>query len=163
MSRVVIFVGKRGTGKTTKAQKFVRSLQMPYEVYDYHGDWKRPLMEKDKFVESCLTAKNKTYVFEDASGFFSKGGVTMKMLQCLARSRNANVCIVLCFHSLRLIPLDILDMSDLIVLHNTNDNPEAISRKFGDWKVVWDGFDELHRKLLLPEYDRFTAVTIRLS
>jgi hypothetical protein len=82
MSRVVIFVGKRGTGKTTKAQKFVRSLQMPYEVYDYHGDWKRPLMEKDKFVESCLTAKNKTYVFEDASGFFSKGGVTMKMLQC---------------------------------------------------------------------------------
>lgn len=163
MSRVVIFVGKRGTGKTTKAQKFVHSLKMQYEVYDYHGDWKRPLIDKIQFVENCLKSKNKTYVFEDASGFFSKGGVTMKMLQCLARSRNANVCIVLCFHSLRLIPLDILDMSDLIVLHNTNDNPEAISRKFGDWAVIWDGFDELHKKLESPDYDRFTAVTIKLS
>jgi hypothetical protein len=163
MSRVIIFVGKRGTGKTTKAQRFVLGLKMPYEVYDYHGDWKRPLIEKGAFVEKCLTAKNKTFVFEDASGFFSKGGVPLKMLQCLARARNANVCIVLCFHSLRLVPLDILDMSDLIVLHNTNDNPEAIKRKFGDWEVIWNGFAELNNKLQSGQYDRFTAITIKLS
>jgi hypothetical protein len=136
--KVFIVCGERGSGKTSWMRQLVQKSKLPYYVYDFHGDWNVQLTSMEDFVAACNKAKNCIFVYEDATSYISTGSVKQTFRRALARSRGQGVTILLVFHSLRLIPLDLFEMANYLVLFRTKDQFERIEKRFEDFPKIID-------------------------
>lgn len=141
--KVTIVCGTRGTGKTTFLKSIIQKTKIPYFVYDFHGDWNAKPVDMDQFIEMCNKAKNCNFIFEDATSYCSQGGIKHTFRRAITRSRGQGVNIYLVFHSLRLIPLDIFEMADYLILFKTKDQTERITGRFMDFPHILTAYHEI--------------------
>lgn len=133
--KVIIIVGGRGTGKTTylrhKLEMVHPKARMVYDVAGHYTDlYPHPMLEFEVFKEKTTQIERAVVVYEEASIYFSNRGDDRMLKDLLVKSRYRNNIIFLVYHSLRMVPRYIFDLSNNIVLFKTNDNLKRIETKF---------------------------------
>jgi Cdc6-like AAA superfamily ATPase len=151
MSKCIIIVGGTGTGKTTEVCKMLTQLQSRQNyIFDVNNEQKYTLFSNkwnkdcdfEKFIESLQNVRNSNIIFEEATIFFSHGSSTTQIKKLLVQKRHTNNILFFNFHSLRQVPLFILDFCDLLILGKTKDNPQNIRVKFEEFEQVYTAFNE---------------------
>lgn len=128
--RVIVIVGRQDTGKTTLTKKLIAQSGKPSFVFDIHNEYGRRQQTLNEFLDEACTKKNSTIVIEDATIFLSNRGDDWQVKSLLAGRSHYNNDIFILYHSLRSVPLYILDMTDYYILFKTNDNGKLVSEKF---------------------------------
>jgi Cdc6-like AAA superfamily ATPase len=149
MSKCIVIVGATGTGKTTEVCKVLSSINIPLYIFDVNNEEKyrtfKNTWNKDVNIKSFITsAKQKRetcIVFEEATIFFSHAGSTEEIKTILVQKRHTKNLIIFNFHSLRQVPLYILDFCDLLIIGKTIDNKKNIEDKFKDFQEIWQAFN----------------------
>lgn len=133
----IIVVGGTGTGKTEKVKSLLRTVHPDARlVYDVNGEYidlyNKPFIEDiDVFIRTAKNVRNAVIVFEEATIFFSnKGGSDKETKSILVRKRHTNNTPIFVFHTLRSIPRDIFDLSNIVIIHKTEDTESTITDKF---------------------------------
>jgi Cdc6-like AAA superfamily ATPase len=151
MSKAIVIVGATGTGKTTEVCKILENLrnrksfifdvnkEEKYKVFK--NSWDKNLDFK-KFVENMCKVANSNIIFEEATIFFSHAGITENIKKILVQKRHTNNFILFNFHSLRQVPLFILDFCDVLIIGKTIDNRKNIETKFSAFTEVFEAFEQ---------------------
>lgn len=143
--KVYVIVGRKKAGKTTKALDIVRRIGAPVLVYDTQGQWTNaapPTM--DKFLDMVQAARGRVVVFEEAGIFFANTGRSERLVYILTSSRHHRNVTLFLFHSLRQVPLYVLDLADRFVLFKTNDTPRKVLDKFRGMDHVLDAWESVN-------------------
>lgn len=138
-----LVVGSTGTGKTTFVKSLLKKSKKPLYIYDINNEYKEFNnlysfnSDFNNFCEVTENKKDSLIVYEEATIFFSNKGANTLTTGQLVRKRHTNNILVFVFHSLRTVPLHILDLTDYLILHKTGDNINLIERKFdGNSKIL---------------------------
>lgn len=150
MSKAIVIVGATGTGKTTTVVNILNEIDIPKVIFDVNNEEKyKPfnnLWDKDfnfeNFIKKATELKGTCIVFEEATIFFSHSGATTDIKKLLVQKRHTRNLLIFNFHSLRQVPLFILDFCDLLVLGKTVDNKKNIETKFKDFTEIYQAFQE---------------------
>ena len=141
MPKLFLMIGGTGSGKTTLVQgklkllpshkKFIFDIQGQYKNFDNtdYGSFKN-------FVSKIEVVKNSAIVVEEATAFLKHHGVGAKFIEIILSKRHRNNVFFLCFHSLRSVPIDILDFTDYIFLKKTKENPTLLFTKFKEYPEI---------------------------
>lgn len=151
MSKCIIIVGGTGTGKTTEVCKILTQLQgRKNYIFDVNNEQKYTLFSNqwdkncdfEKFLESLQKVREANIIFEEATIFFSHNSATTSIKKLLVQKRHTNNILFFNFHSLRQVPLFILDFCDLFIIGKTKDNPQNIRTKFAEFEAVYTAYNE---------------------
>jgi hypothetical protein len=128
---LTVIGGAPGTGKSWFIKELLRKWGIPeseiiamdinkeydteYRFYDHH-----------ELIESCYEFKNKTFVFEEATSFFSHNN-DRKIKRFFTTHRHNNRIIFANFHSLASIPGDLLMCMDYLYF------TETVEKKPPEW------------------------------
>jgi hypothetical protein len=146
MSKCIINVGGTGTGKTTYTKQTILNYlpNMNKLIYDvnkefmeYNGSVFMPIKD---FLKIANNKTNTIIVYEEATIFFKHSNQSTDITEQLVRKRHTNNLFVFNFHSLRQVPLYILDFCNYIVIRNTTDNYDNIRKKFEDYTSIYEAF-----------------------
>ncbi len=143
-----IVCGMTGMGKTTFVSEQINKVGLDPLIFDVNGEY-APLFG-DKFcfhgnIKAFLAlaekAESRTIVFNEATMFFKQQGVTDAAMSILVRKRHMGKpygsCLLWEFHSIRKVPLDIMDLSNYFTIFKTNDTEDKVRQKFGDeWNIL---------------------------
>lgn len=140
--RGIIVVGGTGSGKTTFVKtKIVKNYNGPKFIYDVNNEYEGGLMmDIDKFIGIGKALSNHLIIIEEATIFFSNKGDNKELAHILVTKRHRSNVIVLCFHNLQAVPVNILNMCDLMVLMKTNDNPRIVETKFKQHSNIYPAY-----------------------
>lgn len=147
--KAVLLVAQTGQGKTTYAKKILNQCRGKVLINDVNGEYGYPYKPVEAFMEDAIKATNTLIIFEEATIFFSQKGNSEQMREILVRKRHTNNFIVLIFHSLRSIPIYILELCNYMVLYKTNDTPVAVKRKYDGFDSIINGYERLKNA---PDY-----------
>jgi hypothetical protein len=162
LGKCFIVVGGTGSGKST----FVKEIFidpwtkatgykscMVFDVNAEHGFPAPPLPED--FVTEANESEGNLIIFEEATIFFShRSGDSRELRELLVRKRHKRNAIVFVFHSLRKVPAYVWDFVDTLFLKKTNDSPDFVKKKLGDYPGLKEGFD-----LVRKSEDKFWTET----
>jgi ABC-type multidrug transport system ATPase subunit len=142
--KAFLIVGGTGSGKTTFTKKALAKVHPNARfIYDVNNEYKEffdyPLKDFDEFIYIASTLKNAFIVFEEATIFLNNKSSNKILIDILVRKRHTNNTIFLVFHSLRSIPRYVFDLSNILVLHKTNDNENFVEKRFEN-EIVTDAF-----------------------
>lgn len=145
--KCIIVVGSRGTGKTTKCKQLLAKAHPEARlVLDVYGDYRELFphdpIEFKTFIKMAMTAKNAVILIEETTIYLSNRGYDGDVVDLLVKLRNKGNTLILVYHSLRAIPTYIYEMTNLLVIHKTNDRADDILKRFDDEKLV-EIFNEL--------------------
>lgn len=128
---VHIVCGGTGTGKTSYIQNLIKNKPNVL-IYDVNNEYNKnsKLISISDFLLIACNSRNKIIVFEEATIYFNHRNNSEKLTEFLVRKRHFENYNILVFHSLRSIPIHILDFTDYITLFDTSDNIVHISEKF---------------------------------
>ncbi len=137
---VHVVVGGKGFGKTTFVKSLLKKIKNNrYLIYDVAADYteftRKALLPMNEFIEQARHVKNHVVVFEEATIFFSHSTNNEDMRFLLVRSRLHKNYVILVFHSLRKVPLNILDLANYVTLFKTADNEKFVEQKFNHDKL----------------------------
>ena len=137
----IAIIGFAGSGKTHNAKELYRASGLPLYCYDINKDWGAPQPPTmDKFLEQAKNKKKTFIVFEEATIFFSHSGRSDDLTNLMVRKRYNENKTVFLFHSLRSLPLFIMDYLDAIILLKTADRKTLIEKKFKDDENIIEAF-----------------------
>jgi Cdc6-like AAA superfamily ATPase len=150
MSKCIVIVGATGTGKTTTVVNLLNEVNMPLVIFDVNNEEKykpfKNLWDKnfdfESFINRACELKGTCIVFEEATIFFSHSGATTNIKKLLVQKRHTKNLLIFNFHSLRQVPLFILDFCDLLVLGKTVDNRKNIETKFKNFTEIYEAFNQ---------------------
>lgn len=150
--RCYAIVGRRRAGKSTKAKAFVRSIghPLPPLVYDVQHEWgySSTLPTMDAFLEQVAAIPprgvGRVVVFEEAGIFFANNGRSELLTRVLISTAHSRVTTVLVFHSLRMVPLHILELLNGLVLFKTMDTPAALVHRFKGVDGILNAWHEVN-------------------
>ena len=143
---VILFVGMRGSGKTTAAKKMAEKFDNTFivDLYNEHeGDIirrldKTPNEGKKRIREEATDTKklfstlkklnNNFILIEDATIIFNAQIFDEGVKRLIIASRHKNNTIGFIFHSLQRIPLFIWEQSNYLNLFKTNDTAQSFNR-----------------------------------
>lgn len=148
-AQTILNIGRTGAGKTTVAKKIIEASNREALIYDVNNEYNKPLIDFEEFLKQAKSAANTCIVFEEATIFLSSNKSAAAMRDILVRKRHTNNVIVLNFHSLRGVPTYLLELTDLVCLLQTNDNPTLINQKFKDYPEIIETFEKVNK---LPQY-----------
>ncbi len=132
--------GKTFFVKNEILKKFHNRKNYIYDINLEYSEFKNELKflpTKEEFLKVVpmgnQAAPSKcNVIFEEATSFFSRGGVTESALNLHIfrrfHSQNINVFV---FHGLNFVPLDILTSIDYFVIFRTSDSENLLQKKFG--------------------------------
>lgn len=139
-------VGAKKSGKTTLAKRLASSIPAPLMVFDKNREWgARHLPTISEFMQAASNARGRVIVFEDATIFFANTGRSQDLLDILVAARHTRNTTFLLFHSLRAVPLYVLDNLDGIWLLPTRDIDAKVSKRFEDWPHLVEGWRAVQR------------------
>lgn len=149
MAICIINVGSTGSGKTTVTKGLLREIPLKKFIFDVNNEYREfgsqaVLMPMKNFLNEAKTKKDTCIVFEEATIFFRHSGTSEETYYLLVQKRHTNNIIIFNFHSLRQVPLYILDFCNYMYLLNTNDNPKNIEEKFGENEKIIQAFRKIH-------------------
>jgi len=158
----IILIGRKGEGKSTFVRKYIAKRRaLLFDVNNEYKDLKTDnrlqrsrMVELDhkEFIRLCLTKKNTVCVFEDATGFLEGrlDGDFRKSFVSTRHTGNANIYI---FHSILSVPPKMIQLSDYIILHKTNDERKHVEKKYPSLLKYYD---------YLRDKPQFSNITIKL-
>lgn len=164
--KAFIFVGEQGRGKSTKVFELIRRFRNkplmaydPNQEYVKHKNLIKGIPTKKQFVEIASKTSGHVIVFEEATSFFSnKGGTPMEIIELLVRNHHMKNVIIFNFHSLRTVPVDIMDFVQFITILHTNDRQTLIKNKFKDDPDLLKVFIDVNTKTYGTDKNRLTGV-----
>lgn len=165
MSKCIVIVGATGTGKTTTVVNLLKEVDLPKVIFDVNNEEKykpfKNLWDKnfdfENFINKACEFKSTCIVFEEATIFFSHSGATTNIKKLLVQKRHTKNLLIFNFHSLRQVPLFILDFCDLLVLGKTVDNRKNIETKFKNFTEIFEAFN-----LAQSSSDKYVKKYVRL-
>jgi hypothetical protein len=157
LNKIILVVGRRGTGKTTFAKKLISVSPLKvlildtFDHPDYRGiksivpdqvaRWKSGnvrLYTGDP-VENCQIIFDSVYnsliVFEDARRYIEPT-IQKSIRQGIVEHRNRNNDLVFMFHNLKDVPPYLCSMYNSLVLFKTNDNTKVRQDKYSNWEEI---------------------------
>lgn len=151
--RNILIVGRPRAGKTSFAMETARGIGFPLVVNDVNIDratgrpeWEqRPLTVKE-FMDLAdrRNGMPTTFVWEEATSYLGNVGVSgrdrERVIKALIRRFHTKHVNILLFHSLRGVPVWVMDFADRLILFKTNDRPSLIQTKFRGWDSVLDAW-----------------------
>lgn len=143
----IVIVGKPRQGKTRKAKSIAARLAFPLIVNDANNEWGHRPMDADEFmnIADARHGTPTTFVWEEATAYLSNRStrkVSERIERALTRRFHTRHVNIMLFHSLRAVPVWVLDYTDRLILFPTNDRPALIEQKFKGWGII---LDALHR------------------
>lgn len=139
MSNLILIIGHTGQGKSTFAKKYFTEnkncfvFDVNNEYPDLEMDFKKPRAKfvglPNDFIDLCFKRRNTNLIFEEATGFL-RGAVNMKLQKLIIEKRHKNNNLVFLFHSINRVPPVIYEIANYIVLFKTNDQEQAIEKKY---------------------------------
>jgi hypothetical protein len=158
MSKGILNVGATGTGKTSEVVKILQSVNFDTYIFDFQREakykpfknlWDVNNLSFEDFLINTQGKKKSCFVFEEASIFLKhtakKKNLQRALDELLVGKRHANNLVIFNFHSLRRVPLELLDFTDLLILGKTTDNPAHIEHKFGEYIQIWNAFNQVRQ------------------
>jgi hypothetical protein len=136
-----IVVGATDTGKSHFIKKLLKKVpnKQALLIYDIEGEYEDfypyQLEEFNVFVEKVSKYENAVIVFEEASAFLSNRGDNMLVRKILVQKKHAKNYIILTFHSVRMIPRFIYELSNYITIFKTNDAPDMTAKELKDHRL----------------------------
>lgn len=144
-----IIVGSTGTGKTTFTKKLLSGIKQRIFIYDINNEYTEFYTGKflpfSEFMEMVKPVKNSIIIFEEATIFLNHKNTNSILIEKLVRKRHENNYIILNFHSLRKIPIYILDMVNYLTMFKTLDSDKFIQSKFEGFVNIPEKFDTLKK------------------
>lgn len=130
----ICVIGKTESGKSTWVKKELEHVPTKNQfIFDYQGEYKNSsgIKDFDTFVSHAIRLKNSVIVFEEATVYITGHNIqkNVKDLLVSKSSHHNNNVLIFVFHSIRKVPVSLYEMTDLIVLFETNDRADEI-RKF---------------------------------
>ena len=144
-AHVILIVGTKGTGKTTKAKEIVSKVtDKPKFVYDINVEYSDSSILPDfqDFCEQMSEKDNSVILYEEATIFLSASHTNREVNKQLVRSRHQNNLFVFVFHSLRTVPRWIMDFADYLILFKTMDSAKNVARKF-EHPLIDEAFEDI--------------------
>lgn len=127
---VIIIIGYQGSGKTPIAKNL--ALQSGFKnkiVFDCRHEYDETIFTQfvnfNNFKNHLQTAKNSFIIFEEATGYIGSFR-DLELTDLLIGVEHNRNTIVFLFHSIKSVPLFMLELSRFIILLPTNDSPEFI-------------------------------------
>lgn len=135
MSAVILIVGSRGTGKSFTAKEILSKVHPDARlILDVQGEYKdlfpRDPIKFEHFEKLMGQVKNAVILIEEATIFLSNRGYNNNVVDLLVDARHSNNTIIMVYHSLRSVPYYIFELSNIVYLLKTGDNPDEVKRKF---------------------------------
>lgn len=155
-----LIIGARGQGKSTYIKKNFFSLNRKVLVNDVNNEYGFNYLDLNVFLEQATTVKNHVIIFEESTIFFNNRGFNKKITEILVRSRHTNNVCVFVFHSVRAIPIYILDLINYIVLFNTSDTLDVIEKKFNSYPEIINFFYQ--QKAVNKKIEKFKPKIFKL-
>jgi hypothetical protein len=165
--KAFVLTGETGRGKSSEAVRLVNSFsQKDLYVYDHQGQWRdfkrlkiKGVPTMDEFVDIVSKVVNSVIVFEEATVFFKNNKGRMdKIINLLISSHHRQNVVIFLFHSLRSVPVDIMDHVQFIRLYHTNDRATLIKAKFKDDPDLLRVFLDVKRKTQGTGKNRITGI-----
>lgn len=143
----MLLIGGTGRGKS----HFLKNEILPHIkkpiIYDVNNEYYKEqinLPDIDVFVEMIKPLKNRTFIFEEASNFFTHSkGVTNDIKNMLSRKRHKNQFFIFIFHALHEVPIDIFKHINTTVLFKTKDRSTLINTKFRHDSSIIEAYNEV--------------------
>ena len=163
--KAIILVGEQGRGKSTEAQNIIRTFKKKdLYVYDINNDYKefennkiKGLPSMEQFLIICESVKNAVIVFEESTIFFGNRSRNEIIINLLVRNYHNRNVIVFLFHSVRSIPIEIMDFVQFIKFFHTNDRLTLIQNKYKDDTDLLNIYMDVYNKTYNTEKNRSTA------
>lgn len=136
-----IVVGATDTGKSYYIKTLLKKVpnKQALLIYDIEGEYENfypyKLEEFETFVNNAVKYENAVIVFEEASAFLSNRGDNMAVRKILVQKKHSNNYIILTFHSVRMIPRFIYELSNYITIFKTNDAPDMTAKELKDHRL----------------------------
>lgn len=164
--KAIILCGEQGRGKSTEAVKIIKNFsKKDLYVYDINNDYQnfknnkiKGLPTMEQFLAIVEKVKNSVIVFEEATIFFGNKGRSDTIIDLLVRNFHTKNVVVFLFHSVRSIPVNIMDFVQFIKFFHTNDRFTLIQNKFRDDIDLINVFKDVYEKTLNTEKNRDTGV-----
>jgi AAA+ ATPase superfamily predicted ATPase len=140
---IMLVIGQRRSGKSTKIKKIISTVNSPKYIYDVRNEYYSTgfNMSMDDFLEIVQNVKESVIVFEEATIFF-KGTTNKAMRDILTGCSHNKNFILLAFHSFRAVPVDILELVDYIAYGKTKDRVSLIYEKYKDDPTFIEMFED---------------------
>ena len=131
MAYVALVIGAKGQGKSTFIKNMIEAK--PNYIFDVQNEYQdynpAPHLDRNLFIQECLSYTDTFCVLEEATGFF-KGALSANTDRMILGARHTNNRYIFCFHSIRAVPPGIMAMVNFVVLFKTLDEPNEIKRKY---------------------------------
>lgn len=147
----IVIVGGTGTGKSTLMRKIAiaqrNATGKKIIIFDVNAEHKdlcnTPKLDMKSFLSNAKLYNNNIVVFEEATIFLNHRNGTEDVTNILVRKRHTKNIFIFLFHSLRRVPLWLLDFTDFLIIKKTIDNPSTIRNKFGEFPEIIEAFEEI--------------------
>lgn len=163
--KAIVLIGEQGRGKSTEAKNILDNFShKDLYCYDINGDYKnyrnnkiKGLPSMEQFLQICDHVKNSVIVFEEATIFFDNKSRSETIVNLLVRNFHTKNVVIFLFHSLRSVPVNIMDFVQFIKIFHTNDRYTLIKNKFKDDSDLIEVFNDVYAKTLHTEKNRDTG------
>jgi DNA helicase HerA-like ATPase len=145
--KAFIVVATTGRGKTTFVKDLLRVFKNKGSkliIYDPNREYFGEFHNNTQFLDEDIFLKqiterypnglhkitNTTIVFEEATIFFPNTKKSKGIRDLLVSKRHTKNNIIFVFHSLRTVPVEIIELVNFIVLFKTDDREDIINNRF---------------------------------
>ncbi len=111
----------------------------------------------DAFFQITKTVKNSVIVFEEATIFFGNHGRVAELIELLVLNHHSQNVIIFLFHSVRSVPVEIMDFVQFMHIYHTNDRVTLLKNKFRDDPDLLEILSDVYEKTLGTEKNRVTG------
>lgn len=167
--RNYLIVGRPRAGKTQWTRNAAKALGFPLVVNDVNAEWPgQRALDASEFLDIAERRHGRptTFVWEEATGYLAGPLVSardkQRTVRALVRRFHTKHVNLLLFHSLRAVPVWVMDYTDRLILFPTNDRPQLIQEKFKGWEPVleaWERVNDPGREVVAvsPKGDRIVS------
>jgi hypothetical protein len=167
-----LVIGATDTGKTSLVKSHLSRVHpSALEIFDINREYleyyPKPFLKHSEFMERVAPMENKVIVFEEAGIFFELHGTDELLKEMLIRKSHTGNYIFMNFHSLRMVPRYVFDLSNYLTLFETMDNETYVKNKIPNdtvlqtFKDVRDDKNLTHYKVPgIPFTAKFKTVKI---
>jgi energy-coupling factor transporter ATP-binding protein EcfA2 len=139
--KAILLVGARGTGKSTRFRELISkahpNARLLYDVNGEHKDlYPYPLLGFNEFTDLGVRSYDAVIGIEEATIFLPTRGENEDVKNFMVKARHRRNTIIMCFHSFRLVPRYIFDLSDYVEVFKTADSESLIESKFESPELV---------------------------